>query len=139
MGVRVEALVAIGTIGLAGLTASLAWTTRAVARTTRDELIGQWRPVLLALNADVTPVIPPADMDADHYGTEVSRVNPADAERGRCTHDSNPTVSARRCRGSCCWMVYRDVAHRRAPAGRERKPVLAVAFRCVLRRCCFVL
>lgn len=49
-----EALVAIGTIGLALATAFLAWTTRKVARETRDvakatqsEILADWRPVLL--------------------------------------------------------------------------------------------
>lgn len=42
-----EALVALGTIGLALGTAWLAWTTRIVARATQAEVSATWRPVVL--------------------------------------------------------------------------------------------
>lgn len=42
-----DALVAVGTVGLAAVTAWLAWTTREVARATRDELAASWRPLLV--------------------------------------------------------------------------------------------
>jgi hypothetical protein len=42
-----EALVAIGTIGLATVTGYLAWTTRGLARETAAEVAAQSRPVLI--------------------------------------------------------------------------------------------
>lgn len=42
-----SALVAIGTLSLAGVTAWLAWTTRRVARADLANLRAQWRPVLV--------------------------------------------------------------------------------------------
>jgi hypothetical protein len=48
-----EALVAIGTITLAAVTAGLAWSTRTVAQATRDEIGAAWRPVLLPQSAEI--------------------------------------------------------------------------------------
>lgn len=42
-----EALVALGTLGLAGATAFLAWLTRRVAAASAADVRAQWRPVLL--------------------------------------------------------------------------------------------
>jgi len=48
-----EALVAIGTIGLAAFTAWLAFTTRRVAKSTRDEVASAWRPVVVVTRAEL--------------------------------------------------------------------------------------
>lgn len=42
-----DALVAIGTLALAAVTAWLAWSTRALARASRNDERAQWRPVLV--------------------------------------------------------------------------------------------
>jgi hypothetical protein len=47
-----EALVALGTIGLAAVTAGLALSTRSVARATASELRASWRPVLVIDNIE---------------------------------------------------------------------------------------
>jgi hypothetical protein len=46
-----EALVAIGTLGLALATAVLAWSTRRVAQATQAELSASWRPVLMLVDS----------------------------------------------------------------------------------------
>src|SRR4051794_11432805 len=57
-----EALVAVGTLALAGGTAWLAWTTRSVARATQAELAAAWRPLLVFHSASVEQRDGPADV-----------------------------------------------------------------------------
>src|SRR5947207_1820977 len=46
-----EALVALGTIGLALATTVLAWSTRRVAQATQAEISASWRPVLTLVDS----------------------------------------------------------------------------------------
>jgi hypothetical protein len=51
-----EFVLALVTLGLAGVTGWLAWTTRRLARATAEEVQGQTRPVLVPTRRKPTPV-----------------------------------------------------------------------------------